>query len=277
MATEHLVITGRSGAGISTTAANLSAALAEQGHRVAHVGYDRQGMSDGVLRGRTPLLPADADDCPDDRRVLCAIGFHGILCLDPGLHRGTAIAPRTPLFRRARILTDFRPDFVVHDLAGAPETVLPLLMDEEGPMRLFVVTSADFSALATLNLFIDAFASQDRYDLRFGGLVANNIAGPVFESLVDDFTREAGSKPIVTLPRSLAVSTGEYLRQTVIESAPHSSLSNLYHKLASLVVQGLGGALPHPVGGAAFAAWQKRWSGIIEELDSGMVRNGAAI
>ena len=84
MAAEHLVITGRSGAGVSTTAVNLSAALAEQGYRVAHLGYDRRRISTGLLRGRAPLKAACGNGCKEpcsDTKIHCALGFQDILCI----------------------------------------------------------------------------------------------------------------------------------------------------------------------------------------------------
>jgi len=280
MSTEHLVITGRSGAGVSTTAVNLSAALAEQGYRVAHLGYDRHRISTGLLRGRAPLAAACVNACKEacnDTKIHCAIGFQNILCIECGVDDEADIAPEFDVVRRMELMARFRPDFVVHDISGGPESVLPFLRSEGEPARLFVVTSDDFAALTTLNLFLGAFSSKSPDDSMFGGVIANNISGPFFESLVDDFTRGAGTKPIVSVPHSLMVSVGEYGSQTVIESAPGSHLSSVYRKLARLVVQGLGVGTPHSLDAATFAAWLRKWSEITQELESGMVQDGAAI
>jgi nitrogenase iron protein NifH len=79
------------------------------------------------------------------------------------------------------------------------------------------------------------------------------------------------------VPHSLMVSAGEYCSQTVIESAPQSHLSSVYRKLARLVVQGIPVGAPHFLGADTFAAWQRKWCEITEELETGMVRDGAAI
>jgi nitrogenase iron protein NifH len=280
MTTEHLVITGRSGAGVSTTAVNLSAALAEMGYRVAHLGYDRRRISTGLLRGSAPLKAACGNACKEacnDTKFHCAIGFQDILCIECGVDGEADVAPEFAIMRRMELMARFRPDFVVHDVAGEPETVLPFLRHEGEPTRLFVVTSADFAALTTLNLFLGAIASESTNGSRFGGVIANNISGPFFKSLVDDFTLEAGSPPIVSVPNSLMVSVGEYGSQTVIESAPKSHLSFFYRKLARLVVLGLDPGKPHPLDSATFSAWLRKWSEITEELESGFVRDGAGI
>lgn len=277
---EHLVVTGRTGAGVSTTAVNLSAALAEQGHRVAHLGYDRRRISTGLLRGQTPLKAACGNACNDacnDTKFHCAIGFGDILCIECGVDGEADIAPDFAAVRRMELIARFQPDFVVHDISGDPETVLPFLRTEGEPARLFVVASADFASLTTLNQFLGAFAPGNQYLGSLGGIIANNMSGPFSDSLVNDFAREAGTKPLASVPHSLMVSAGEYCSQTVMESAPRSHLSSVYRKLARLVVQRLDTGTPHSLNAATFAGWLRKWSEITEELESGLFRDGAAI
>jgi nitrogenase iron protein NifH len=283
MTTEHLVVTGRSGAGVSTSAVNLSAALAEQGYRVAHLGYDRHRNSTGLLRGQAPLRACYGSACGDgcdESRFHCAIGFQDILCIECGYDGDVGDAGPAPEFaalRRTELIARSRPDFVVHDIAGAPETVLPFLRNEGEPTRIFVVTSASLASLATLNHFIGAVTSGGPEGCRFGGVISNNISGSFFEALVDDFTRQVATKPMVMVPHSLMVSFGEYGSRTVIESAPQSHLSSVYRKLARLVVQGFPLEAPQYLSAGKFAAWQRTWCEITEELECGLVRDGAAI
>lgn len=280
MATEHIVVAGRSGAGVSTTAVNLSAAVAEQGYRVAHLGYDRRRISTALLRGQAPLKAACGNACEtacNDAKVHCAIGYRDILCIERGVDGEADLAPEFGLLRRLDLLARFAPDFVVHDIAGDPETVLPFLRNEDEPARLFVVTTADYAAITTLNLFLDAVASDLPNGIRFGGLIANNISGAFFDTLVHDFARETGTKPIASVPHSLMVSVAEFSNQTVLESAPQSHLSSVYRKLARLAVQGFSAGSPTPLDASALAEWQRKWTEITEELESGMVRDGAAI
>jgi nitrogenase iron protein NifH len=275
--TEHLVITGKSGTGVSTSAVNLSAALAEQGYRVAHLGYDRRRISTGLLRGSSPLQASCVNACKsacNDKKLHCALGFEDILCIECGIDEEAESAPEFAAVRRMELMARFQPDFVVHDIAGEPDSVLPFLCNEDEPTRVFVVVSADFAALTTLNLFLTTFAGDSCKSLRFGGIVANNITGSFFESIVDDFTREAGTKSLVSVPRSLLVSSGEYCSQTVIESAPQSHVSSVYRKLSRLVVQDLAVGAPHPL---EFGIWLQKWAEITEELECGLVRDGAAI
>jgi nitrogenase iron protein NifH len=181
------------------------------------------------------------------------------------------------MVRRLEPISRISPDFVVHDISGDPETVLPFLATAGEPTRIFVVASADFASLPTLNRFLAALGQEGGHPGSFGGVIANNMSGPFSASLVDDFSREAGTKPIVSVPHSLMVSAGEYGGQTVIESAPKSYLSSVYRKLARLVVQRVDVGTIRSLDAATYAGWLKKWSEIIEELESGMVRDGAAI
>ena len=276
MGAEHVIITGRSGAGVSTTAVNLSAALADEGYRVAHVGYDERHLSTALLRGASPLEACGAaggDACP-----LCSIGYREILCVETGNGDPTdAAASARADQRRHELIDRHRPDLVVHDLSGEPAAVLPRLRALDGPMRLYVVTSADVAAIATLNAFLAEASEASWLAKRLGGVIANNLAGPFFESIVADFVRESGARLVANVPRSIMVSFGEYLGTTIIDAASRSHVSYVYRKLARTVTDGDSPGGQKALGTAAFEAWLHKWSDIIAELDTGLVRDGAAI
>ncbi|GFO61345.1 nitrogenase iron protein [Geomonas silvestris] len=280
MAAEHLIITGKSGAGVSTTAVNLSAALAEHGYRVAHLGYDRRHLSSALLRGDSALETGcgfAGEAACQAARLQCAQGYRDILCVECGAAADNDATPEFGALCRLELLDRYRPDFVVHDISGEPTDVLPFLRTEGEAARVIVVVSADFGALTTLNLFLEFFAAGAALGWRYGGLVGNNITGSFFESIVDDFLRRTGTSAFASIPHSLMVSAGEYLKQSVVESAPQSHLSSVYRKLARLVAQGLVPAVPQPFPPEAFAGWLQKWSEITEELECGLVRDGAAI
>lgn len=280
MATEHIVITGRNGAGVSTTAVNLSAALAEQGYQVAHLGYDRRRTSSMLLRGSAPLDTPCDKDCETGcgaAHLHCANGYRGILCIECGVAPEAKLQPQFALMCRLEMLKHSSPDFVVHDLAGEPAETRQFLRNEGEPTRVLVVASPDFPSITTLNRFLECFAVDNADGMHFGGIVANNISGPFFETVLDDFLRQTGTTHFASIPHSLMVSAGEYLGQSVIESAPESHLSSMYRKLARIVGQGLAPATPQPLDQAALATWLQKWSEITEELECGLVRDGAAI
>ena len=51
MSAQHVAFYGKGGVGTSTTATNISVALAEAGQRVIQVGFDPERDSTGFLRG----------------------------------------------------------------------------------------------------------------------------------------------------------------------------------------------------------------------------------
>ena len=100
MSTEHVVIIGKSGAGKSTTAANLVAALAESGKRTLLVGYDPRQDTTATLRGTKPLQPFP--DWPAGPRTpQYAQGFKRSLCVEAWGAAGSAPAGASPARGRA--------------------------------------------------------------------------------------------------------------------------------------------------------------------------------
>lgn len=273
MAPEHIVIAGRSGVGNSTTAVNISAALAEERYRVAHVGYDPRRLSTAPLRGQGELV-ACGEGCLKGRAA-CVVGYRGILCIEAGNgDEGEAVLGRLCHFEE---IARHHLDYVIHDISGGPETVLSFLSETDEPWRLFVVTSADIASIHTLNDFIARFKGVKNGNGRFGGVIANNLSGPFFESVVGDFIRETGAHLVANIPRSMMISVGEFCTLPLVEVAPLGHLTAVYRKIARAVTDGKDARIPSHLGDRALAAWSLRWREIIDELEGGIVRDGAAI
>lgn len=276
MEPEHIVIAGKSGVGTTTTAVNLSAALVERGLRVAHVGYDHKRNSTALLRGEKPLLPLCGADCG---RVTpaCSIGFAGILCIEGGGGGDEENSAEFGKICRLEAIARFKPDFVVHDISGEPDGVIPFISGDGDVWRLFVVTTSDTSAINTLNSYIGVLAERHEPNGYFGGVVANNLAGPFFESLVADFVDEIGANLAANVPRSLIVSASEYTNKSIIETAPYSHISYVYRRMARFVADRQDARIPHFLNEEELAHWSRKWGEILTELETGMVRDGAAI
>jgi len=275
MAPEHIVIAGRSGVGNSTTAVNISAALAEEGYRVAHVGYDPRRLSTAPLRGRGELV-ACGEECLKGGAA-CVVGYRSILCVEAGNGdegEGEAVLGRLCHFEE---IARHRLDYVIHDISGGPETVLSFLSETDEPWRLLVVTSADIASIHTLNDFIAQFNGLNNGRGRFGGVIANNLSGPFFESVVGDFIRETGAHLVANIPRSMMISVGEFCTLPLVEVAPHGHVTAVYRKIARALTQGKDAKVPIHLDDGALSEWSRRWREIIEELESGIVRDGAAI
>ncbi len=275
MAPEHIVIAGRSGVGNSTTAVNVSAALAEEGYRLAHVGYDQRRLSTAPLRGEGKLVPCGGE-CLEGRTA-CVFGYRGILCVEAGNgdHGETEVAlGRLCHFEE---IARHRLDYVIHDISGGPETVLSFLSETDEPWRLFMVTSADIASIHTLNEFIARFNGLKNGKGRFGGIIANNLSGPFFESVVGDFICETGAHLVANIPRSMMVSVGEFCTLPLVHVAPRGHVTAVYRKIARAVAEGKDARVPRHLDDGALAAWSRRWREIIDELENGIVRDGAAI
>ena len=88
MSAQHIALYGKGGVGTSTTAANISVALAEAGYRVMQVGFDASHDSTGVLRGDRPIrtiLDALRETGDAARDGIIVRGFKGVLCMETGL------------------------------------------------------------------------------------------------------------------------------------------------------------------------------------------------
>lgn len=274
MAVEHLVIAGKSGVGKSTTAANLSAALAEKGHRVLLVGYDSRWSSTGILRGGNELTPLpgwQGDDAP-----LHAPGHAGALCLEVGAALATGTATGKDLLAHPLVL-DYDPEYVLHDTAWEPSGSFSLPPGIEGVSRLLAVTSADKCALQAVNDIFAWLNTVASAECRFGGVVANNLSGPLYEAIVSDYASQTGAAISATVPRSLMVSVSDFYSQTLLESAPFSHVSYAYRKLARSLVKGRDSRRPQPLGEDALSSWAQKWGDIICELETGVVKGGLGI
>lgn len=269
---EHIVIAGKSGAGTTTTAVNLSAALTEARYKVAHVGYDPRRTATEVLRGGAELLTEPGSDWP-----AWANGFGNILCIEAGVGDADRDGLDFEAVSKHPRLAEFAPELVVHDLSGEPAQILKFVATANEPVKLFVVTSPDLAAIAAANAFVAGLARLGGELLSFGGIIANNLLGPFFESVIADFIKETGSLLVASVPHSLMVTVSEFYNRTLIDAAPHSHNSFVYRKLARYVAEGAAAKLPRAFAGDAFAGWNRKWEEIIIELETGLVKDGAGI
>jgi nitrogenase iron protein NifH len=108
-------------------------------------------------------------------------------------------------------------------------------------------------------------------------VVANNITGALYHSIVSDFATETGSSVSASISHSLMVSVSEFYSQTVMEAAPLSHVSYAYRKLARTLLQSGPVRRPRPLEADALRRWGMKWGEIIAELETGVVRDGSSI
>lgn len=285
-APRHIALYGRGGVGTSTTAANVSVALAEAGYRVMQVGFDPRHDSTGVLRGdraiRTILATVEGvGDAADD---IVVRGFKGVLCMETGLpaldvactgYGGGAVME----FLKERCFVErFDPDVVIYDVSGEAVCggIVGSLLNDIAE-RVFVVSSADFMSLFAVNSLFRTLARHANGGGRLGGIIANGLTAPFAETIMADFALQTGTRVAGTVPRSLVVMQSALYGQTVIEAAPLSNHAYIYRRLARHIVENGDTFLPRPLAPEELKRWARGWGDLILELETGICRDGSAI
>lgn len=276
MSSEHLIIAGKGGVGKSTTAANLTAALAETGRRVLLIGYNAKGDSTAILRSNRNLLPLP-DWQHGSKAPLYAHGCKSSLCIDTAEPGGSGETASARYLLRHPLITDFHPDFVIHDFDWEPGTSFALPGAAEGVARLFVVTSADLGAINITNEIFAWLNTVAAVDCRFGGVIGNNLSGPLYRSIVADYATQTSAAVVANIPHSLILSISGFYHQTLIDAAPFSPISYAYKELARLVLESNEVRRPSFLMRGALKQWAMRWGEITTELETGVVQGGSSI
>lgn len=266
----HIAIYGKGGIGKSTTTSNISAALAEAGHRVIQIGCDPKSDSTTILRGGEDL-PTVLDSLRDSGRPtiaeVSAVGFGGVLCIEaggpvPGVGcAGRGINAAVDLLHELKLFEEFKPDYVLYDVLGDVVCGGFAVPIRNGIAEsAFVVTSSDFMAIfAANNLFKAISKYAPSGGAKLGGVIANSIQTPYATALIDDFAARTGTRVVGYVPRSLTVAQSELYGQTVIEAAPASEQAEVYRGLARHIAGDHPVSIPKPMNGPALKDWARQW------------------
>jgi nitrogenase iron protein NifH len=288
--TQHIAFYGKGGAGKSTLAANIAAALAEGGHRVLLVGCDPKADTGTLLHGRESVRTiidslAAGDDSPAETFV--TKGFRDVACTelgdpaDLGECAAVGIARAFARLAELQVIAASRADFVFYDIpgdTGCSGVASPIR--QIACQRAFVVIGADLTSLYTANaLFRDYQQHRQERPIPVA-LIANGLSGSFEDSFVRDFARQVGVQLFGSIPRSLVVKQCELYRQTVIEAAPLANLAHYYRRLARYLVAGdlpEHSAVPQAITTADLKQWARGWGDCISEMEFGVIRDGAGI
>lgn len=255
----QIALYGKGGIGKSTTAANLSAAFAEQGHRVLQIGCDPKHDSTRMLmhgsgiptvldlvreRGTSPIAPDE----------VVFTGYRDVRCVEAGgPEPGVGCAGRGIIatFQLLEKLGALEGDVVVYDVLG--DVVcggFAMPMREGYAEEIYLVTSGELMSLYAANNICKAIArlaQHGRSRCRLGGVICNSANTHRERELVEHFSRDIGSVMIGFIPRDRIVQLAELHRQTVVEYAPSSDQANVYRSLATAILDNKHFTIPSPL------------------------------
>ena len=276
--TRNIAIYGKGGIGKSTTTSNISAALAEGGHRVIQIGCDPKSDSTNNLRGGKSI-PSVLDAIRSGKKVeiddIVYEGFGGVLCIEaggpePGVGcAGRGIIAAIELLRQKKIFEIYNPDVVLYDVLGDVVCGGFSVPIREGVAeQVYTVTSADFMAVyAANNLFKGIKKYANSGGALFSGIIANSVGLPVHREIIDDFAEKTQTTIAEYVPRSLTITKSELRGQTAVEFDPESEQADVYRQLAKAIYENEKKYVPSPLDAEELKGWAESWSDRLLDKD----------
>lgn len=252
-----IALYGKGGIGKSTTAANISAAMAQAGYPVWQIGCDPKNDSTRLLLGRIcPETVLDAVRAKGGAVTAAQIvhtGFSGVRCVEAGgpepgvgcAGRGIIIA----LEKLKELQTGMNEATVLYDVLGDVVCGGFAVPIREGFARdIYIVTSGELMSLYAANNIAKGVAKYaGRGQVRLGGIIGNSRMIEHEQELLTGFARLLNTELIIFLPRDKVVQQAEVRRKTVIEWAPDSRQAGLYRQLSEILLTNSNLTVPVPL------------------------------
>ncbi|MDU2065660.1 MAG: nitrogenase iron protein NifH [Sporomusaceae bacterium] len=248
---------GKGGIGKSTTAANVSAALALQGYKTCQIGCDPKNDSTRLLLGKTcqqTVLEMTRQYGEETtKEQIIHKGFADVQCVEAGgPEPGIGCAGRGIIVALEKLAE-----------LGAADDAQVLLYDVLGdvvcggfavPIRegyatdIYIVSSGEMMSLYAANNIAKGVARfAGRGKVRLGGIIGNSRNVAKEAELLTAFAKRLNTRLVAFIPRDRIVQQAEIQRKTVIEWAPESSQADVYKQLASLVLTNEELTIPTPL------------------------------
>lgn len=249
---------GKGGIGKSTTASNVSAALALLGKRVCQIGCDPKNDSTRLLLGhicRETVLDrvrtaGEEDIAAED---IVHTGFAGITCVEaggpePGVGcAGRGIIVALQLLEKLRALPEV--DLTLYDVLGDVVCGGFAMPIREGyATDIYIVSSGELMSLYAANNIskgIRRFAVRGK--VRLAGIIGNSRNTPGEKELLTEFAARLGTRLVAFVPRDKIVNLAENQRQTVLQYAPDSAQAEVYRDLARTIWDNTELSVPTPI------------------------------
>lgn len=253
---KKIAIYGKGGIGKSTTAANVSAALSEQGYKICQIGCDPKNDSTRLLLGR--ICSRTVLDCVRDKEDVAAedivhIGYNGIKCVEAGgPEPGVGCAGRgiiVALEKLNSLHAIDAEDVILYDVLGDVVCGGFAVPIREGyATDIYIVSSGELMSLYAANNIakgIKRFAL--RGGVKLGGIIGNSRNTPRERELLEEFARRLNTRLITFIPRDVVVNKAENNRQTVLQYASESGQAEIYRSLASAIMNNRDLTVPTPM------------------------------
>jgi nitrogenase iron protein len=239
---KRIAIYGKGGIGKSSTASNIAAACADEGHRVMIIGCDPKSDSSITLLGgrRIPtilnLMRSGLDVTEED---VVFEGYNGVKCVEvggpePGIGcagRGIIVA----IQKLRKISKELeKADLIIYDVPGdivCGGFVAPIrkgLVNEA-----YVLTSGEYMPLYAAN---NICRGLTKINTPLSGVICNARDVSREEEIVRKFAEEIGSELIAFIPKEQIVQDCERDGYSVMEKAPDSGIANVYRQLAHAIM-----------------------------------------
>ena len=279
---KQIAIYGKGGIGKSTTASNISAALAQEGYKVMQVGCDPKSDSTNTLRGGT-YIPTVLDTLREKNTAradeIIFKGFGGVYGVEaggpaPGVGCvGRGITTAVQFLKQLKVFDELDLDIVIYDVLGDVVCGGFAVPIREGiAEHVFTVSSADFMAIyAANNLFKGIQKYSNSGGALLGGIIANSINAPYARDIIDDFAQRTQTQVVEYVPRSVTVTQSELQGKTTVEAFPASEQAKLYRRLAHKIAAHTESKTPSPLGIQELRDWASVWADKIVALETGQI------